>query len=438
MKSDRLNIHETILFIGLMIAVLAIPFSIQLCHFGILIIVLNWIVQGNWKEKWNLIQQTPQVVFFALYFSWIVFGTFYSEDFANAWLNVEKKFTFAVLPIVLATSTVSDKNKTFLYQAFVFCCGVGAVICLGSAVYRIYINSDLTFLNFGITQPGLLLSNPLFTNNWQQLSYVALASGIGIHPTYFSVYLIFCICIVVSQYYARILNGYVSLALILFFTLFLALLSSRIILMVILTFALFGLAKAIVNISPISFKKVAIVGTFISLFLILSALNPISLYRDFQEIKSTNFRIRENSMYTNSTEIRLSLWWAGLKTSLRTNSIIGSGSGDTNLEMGETLANHNISNSLNTSDPHHQFINTFIANGLIGLILLLCCYLYPVKQAWLQGNTLQLSFIGLVVLASLTESFLESQKGIVFFVLFQSLALRPAQFSAVDYKIASI
>ncbi|MEQ9415048.1 MAG: O-antigen ligase family protein, partial [Cyclobacteriaceae bacterium] len=289
---------------------------------------------------------------------------------------------------------------------------------------------------FGTTQPELLLINPLFTNGWHHFSYVALASGIDIHPTYFAVYIIFCICIVVAQYYAARLNGYASIALIGFFVLFLALLSTKIILIIILAIGIITVIKSIKMISQTDIKKLAVGSIFIFLFLVLSALNPISLYREFQEINSANFQIRENTDYTNSTEIRLSLWWAGFKTVLQSNPIIGSGSGDTHLEMNRTLKAHNISNVLNSNDPHNQFLNTFISTGLIGLLLLLGCYFYPVRHAWLQENFLQLSFIGLVLLASLTESFLESQKGIAFFVLFQSLSLTRRKFP--DSKIAAL
>jgi len=436
MKSDHTHIHEIILFTGLLVSILALPFSILLCHLGILIILLNWIAQRNWSKKWETLKKTPTVIFFVLYFTWLVIGTFYSEELANAWFNVEKKFTFAVVPVVLATSTLSEKNKNLLYQAFVLCCGIGVLICLGSAIQRVYINSDLTALNFGATQPALLLINPLFSQDWQHFSYVALASGIGIHPTYFAIYIIFCICIVVLQYNTGKFNGYTTIALIGFFILFLALLSTRITFMVILIIALVGLIRASKKVTQTSIKKLAIGGTFVFLFLVLTALNPISLYREFQEINATNFDIRKNTEYTNSTEIRLSLWWAGLKTVLQSNPIVGSGSGDTQLEMNKTLKAYSISNSLNSHDPHNQFINTFISTGLIGLILLLGCYLYPVRQAWLQKNFLQLSFIGLVLLVSLTESFLESQKGIVFFVIFQSLALTGSQLPHTGPKIA--
>jgi O-antigen ligase len=118
------------------------------------------------------------------------------------------------------------------------------------------------------------------------------------------------------------------------------------------------------------------VGTgLIALFISLSALNPVSLYREFQELRTTPIQIDKNTTYSNSTDVRLSLWWLGVKTATDSNLFFGLGTSSTERAMAETANNYQISNVLNSNDPHNQYLNTYISLGLIGLLLLLSCYL---------------------------------------------------------------
>ncbi|MEQ8423352.1 MAG: O-antigen ligase family protein, partial [Cyclobacteriaceae bacterium] len=243
------------------------------------------------------------------------------------------------------------------------------------------------------------------------------------HPTYFSVYIIFCITILIIGYRNHFLNRRLSLCLVVYFTAFLALLSTRITIVAILIASVFGLVYFLSKISANNIKKFAFAATLIILFVFLSALNPISLYRDFQEIRHSTYQIEPNTIHSNSTTIRLSLWWTGLVTASHVNSLVGAGTGDTQNEIQGTARTLSIQNILNSDDPHNQYLHTYISLGAIGIILLLGCYLIPIRKAINSQNILHILFIGLVTMVSFTESFLEAQKGIVFFVLFQSLFL---------------
>ncbi len=421
MKTGRPHIHEIILFSGLLIAVISLPYSITVCHAGILLILLNWIVQWNWKEKLKLAKQNLSVLFFVAFFIIHLIGMSYSYDFENALFNVEKKFSLLVVPVILATSYISLNNKFLLYKSFIATCLMACLICLGGSTYRVTEGIDSSHLNFGLNQPELLVSNPFFSNQWQEFSYVTLSSSIGIHPTYFSIYLLLCLAILIIHYNHRFIHQFISIGLILFFTSFLALLSTRISIVIILALIAILSAYSIIKLSKSWFKNLAIGAGLIILFFSLSALNPVSLYREFQELKSTPLYIDENTHYTNSTDIRLSLWWIGIKTAMQSNPLIGSGTGSTEANMIATANTHRISNVLNTNDPHNQYLNTYISLGITGLILLLGCYLIRVNAACRPRDLTHITFIGIILIASFTESFLELQKGIVFFALFQSL-----------------
>jgi O-antigen ligase len=72
-------------------------------------------------------------------------------------------------------------------------------------------------------------------------------------------------------------------------------------------------------------------------------------------------------------------------------------------------------------NAHNQFLQFYLANGLIGLFLFILMIYFLLTNAQQKKNLLLLSLVLFLVLFSLTESALSAQKGIVFFCFFMSL-----------------
>lgn len=84
------------------------------------------------------------------------------------------------------------------------------------------------------------------------------------------------------------------------------------------------------------------------------------------------------------------------------------------------IAKHCIKHELNA---HNQFSDTIIAVGVIGLILLLSFFIYPIFL-WIKNKNFDIVFFSLLLIIafnSLFESVLERQMGIMFFVFFYFL-----------------
>ncbi|HET6544301.1 MAG TPA: O-antigen ligase family protein, partial [Chryseolinea sp.] len=146
-------------------------------------------------------------------------------------------------------------------------------------------------------------------------------------------------------------------------------------------------------------------------------LNPVSRYRNLQEIPFTSLHIQSNNNYISSTEIRASLWWLGLRASERVNLIWGTGTDDVYDAMKQVSNDYNITNSLETYDPHNQFLFTLIGSGIVGLTLLVALILCSLYFAILKHDYLYIAFIFLFVLICMTETALQLQKGIIFFAI---------------------
>ena len=72
-------------------------------------------------------------------------------------------------------------------------------------------------------------------------------------------------------------------------------------------------------------------------------------------------------------------------------------------------------------NPHNQFLDTLLATGIPGLLILLTVFVSPAIGCLRSRNYLFLTFLLIVVLSALFESIFERQMGITFFCFFFSL-----------------
>lgn len=210
------------------------------------------------------------------------------------------------------------------------------------------------------------------------------------------------------------------LLLALLFSIFILLLSSRAITIAYIASCIAGLSWIFFHSRRASF---AVAGS-ITIILLSAAsvfINPISRYRSYQEFAQSPLALETGKLYTTSSSIRLSLWWLGVKSINKSNWVIGNGSGDAINAMKATAKKYSITNTINSYDPHNQFIYTFLTLGVVGLLALAACLLTPLLRQGISISFLPISFMGVIFILCLTESVFESQKGIVFFSLFNSL-----------------
>jgi O-antigen ligase len=409
----------------LALSVIALPFSITLCNLGVGLLGVSWISDWKWKEKWKALTTNSSVSVFILFFLLHLFAITYSADKPAAWFNVEKKLFLFVLPLILASVKLEKEDIRLLLISFIIACLTGTLICLGVAFSKT--TQGLTDFNFDAY--GALAyrtMSPQYGNDpWAFFSYIELASGIGIHPAYFSLYLTFCILILIHFYaasffsYGKLKQAIIFLTVI-YLSVFIICLSTRIITIALFLILIYGTFRFLNGISVVT--KGATIILFSSLFVGVLYLNPVSRFRNYQEVVST-WPFLQRGLQTQSTTIRASLWSLSIKSLPHINYFLGVGPGDVEHLMQRTGKEYGITNILNTHDPHSQYFYTLLGLGGIGLLTLLCCFILPAIFAFQHQNYFYVMFIVLFALLCLTESALELQKGIAFFCLFNSLFL---------------
>lgn len=416
--------HEIVNVVALATAIAALPFSISICHAGLLLLLASWLIEGEWKKKWNTIKSLPLLWPFILFFILHLTGLLYTSDLKNGISDIEKKAFFFLLPILLATIKIRSNYLNLLLKSFIVTSFIAVVICMSTAFNQSRhpgrIPQNFDFAN----SEEFKVLNPDASQTWSYFSYNELSSGINIHPTYLGLYIVFSI-LLLAHFYKQQEHNLTAwekrgvLCLFLLFSLFILLLSSRAITIAYIFSSITGLSWVFFNSGRASF---AITGSVVIILISAASiiLNPISRYRSVQEFTPSSFTVETNKLYTTSSSIRLSLWWLGIRSINKNNWAIGNGTGDATQTMKSSAEKYNITNTINSYDPHNQFIYTFLQLGSIGVVVLAACLFMPLFQQELDFSFLHLVFLSVILILCVTESIFESQKGIVFFSLFNS------------------
>jgi len=424
MKPSTIQGFRYLTVVGLGLAIAALPFSIKICHASLGVAILGWIGEGNWRSKWHRIKESRVVWLFAIFFAFHIIGMIYTDDVAAGWFDIEKKVTLILLPVLLVSMHRMDpKYVVSIFFVFIGSCIIGTVVCLIHSVKTIITGSVADPLASSV----FWIVNPHASKNWLAFSYSDLASGIRMHPTYLSMYLIFCLLVIYSifrrDFFHQSRGFQLSLiALCLYLGSFIIFLSTRITTIAFIVLVFFGCYRLDVEERKV-LRLLYSLGVVV-FFMLMIYINPVSRYRNYQEV----FWLPYTSAKTPATrslsaDIRASLWWVGLRSAGETNIVIGAGTGDVETIMKTTGRKFGVYNILGSHDPHNQFIFTMLGLGVMGVLLLLACFVLPAYDAYLRNDFFYLAFIGLFVFLCLTESVLELQKGIVFFSIFNSLLI---------------
>ena len=125
--------HNNIYFIALMMIAAGLPFWLLLISFAEILLVVNWVVEGNLKEKWNQLLNQPAVIGLASIYLLHVIGLFWTnEDFGYALKDLRIKLPLLLLPIVVATSAQLTKKQLFqvlgVFISAVFFASIASVL----------------------------------------------------------------------------------------------------------------------------------------------------------------------------------------------------------------------------------------------------------------------------------------------------------------------
>jgi O-antigen ligase len=394
---DRKQIHQTIHLYGCVLLAFALPACINLAPLLIVLLLLNWVAEGNLKEKMIAFSKNKISLLFVSFYLLYVIGLLWTQNMGSGRFDLEVKLSILLFPILFSSSSLQNKSFSKVLYGFILGCTAASFYCIGLACYT-YMEQGKNHFTY------ILFSNLL-------------------HPSYFAMYLNLALVFLIYLYYLHtpsFLSKIIYICLALLFILTILLCSSK---MGIATLALFMLGSILYF---IFIKKKWLIG----LSLLLGA--TIITFVVYTYSHSIRARI-ENAVYvathpnnyksdaigSNTERIEV---WKSCASVLRNEYLTGVGTGDVNDALHKVYVDENRQDVLSKNlNPHNQYLQTSIALGIAGLVLLLCQWMVPLLTLSKNERLLYGAFIFLFAFNCLVESMLEVQAGVIFYGFFNSL-----------------
>jgi O-antigen ligase len=337
----------------------------------------------------------PPVAYFMIHFIYFLFDP--------RWTYIEDKLMFLLIPLFGLPVIASDYfQKRFRIIIISFLAGLGIIFC-----YQLI---RATFESLSLTE-GSLKFNPLISPgvsryNWQQLSTLE-------HPTYLAIKTIWAIILLYLAGSSLSLSKSLKILLILLFTTFVFLLSSRagILIMVLLFIYLTWLQIKSIKIRILLLFLIPLIfaGAFRLTILNTRMKSEFSEIRDkftFENFDFKNIHFRTRAMYTAMMLIR-------------EHPLLGVGL-DARRELTEEYKRrgYNVEAEWRLN-AHSQYLETQLTFGIPGTMILIWMLLAPyIKRKSTWNHELIVPFLIIATVSMLFESILVRQWGIMFFVLF--------------------
>ena len=372
------------------------------------ILFISSLINNNFKEK----KSSKQILLLSSIYLLYLIGILYSQNRSAAIFSLEEKLSLLAVPLIFFISKI---NYLLFYHQIIKAFIEGCIVSL-----------LLSLINSGVMYFYTLDSSAFFYQN------IALYH----HGSYLSMYLNFSVgCIYFFSFHPTkhfYLKPILGFSLIVFFSIFIALLSSKtgiISLLLIHTFSLFywiARHKAYLK----GAVAIVLIGAISSAFYFSSS----SINARVNELISSN----SNETNTSSTNIRKEIWNSAASLYLEA-PIIGHGTGDVIDELARLSKEKNLG-FINKKkvNAYNQYLQTAVALGSIGLITLIAMLILPLYFSWKNKYWVYVFFILLTMTNFLTEAMLETQSGVIFYAFFNTLFFAVLMQQKQDKSVNSI
>lgn len=393
----------------------SMPFGIYSLTNGFLIFILINALVGLKGPQWKTGLRSPIFQFSAAFYMFLVLSLLWSENRSQGLFQLETKFTFLLAPLVLVASVTDKvvKNKDLILKSFLTGNLLVSLTALGIAIN----NSIKAGATYFLAADGV-----------SQVSYFTYEKFAEpfMHPGYLSTFLgmavLICIYFIFQN---RGSKRWVYATLLTFFFIILILVQGRINLLALLTVISAGALILAVK------RKAYIWLTLPAIPLVLLALlftfGSSSIGSRYLQVPDFSYDISGNNF--NSATYRLAEWTCASDV-IAEHRALGTGVGSNNAALMKAYENRQFWAGLEHGyNAHNQYIETTIAAGYIGLLLLFAILFYYGKTAVANYDYLTLSCLAFFAISMLTESMLERANAVLLFTSFFPLMLGISSFN---------
>ncbi|PZR20423.1 MAG: hypothetical protein DI539_10880 [Flavobacterium psychrophilum] len=343
-----------------------------------------------------------ELLFASLIFIVTLISITYSSNQRVGLSIAETRLPLLFLPLLLATKTITYDIRNIFIKHFIYSLLVTMGVTLCIAVYR------------NILGPG----PDIWFNKWYY-HYSDLTEPINIDPLYLALFVSFgiliLICDEITDYGEKIFQKKTyKRAVIFLLSFFLVLLGSRSIILILL-----GLTIVVVfsQWQSLGLRKIALIGLLLICIVSAAFLSPVTRERFVGLFKAKY----EFSQYSVDRFIIWTVAYHYVKEH-PSEFVIGKGAGTSEGLMDSLYKKENINWDFEKkSNTHNQYLEFALNTGIIGMTVLIVFLVASLMVFLKSQDRLAIVFILLIMLAMVSENYLNRQKGVVFFSMFYSL-----------------
>jgi len=123
------NIHSNILTFGLCVLAIGVPINKIVMSLSMMFLALNFLLEGEYKSKWQALISNKVFLLLALYFILHVIGLLWSNNMEYALNDIRIKIPLLVIPLIIAAKPPTNpKHVNYILIAFVASTFLSSVI----------------------------------------------------------------------------------------------------------------------------------------------------------------------------------------------------------------------------------------------------------------------------------------------------------------------
>lgn len=409
----REQIHQQLYNAFAILCVCVLPFSKWLSSVSIILMAVNWLVEGKFKAKWHTLTRNPTALLMIGFFGCSAAGLLFTSDIAACQFSIQKKLSFLILGIVLGSIHAFDTNMVRqLFYWFTASLSAASLYCFLMSLY-------------GFSRDGSI----------DHFFYHSLGLPIHFHAVYFSVWIFIALFFIIREILFEeipVSQKRILLLIFVWFSIFLILLSSKLVIIIFVISLMIILSLNMIKYRRV--KPVLIIGSFILVTAATVLFTKNAVSRRFDDIRDQHISIldRQHRQFTTATyfnglSLRILLWKFGIEILHERHAwYTGVSGGDTQRLLNEKIIRAHMYTGEIPGEKqgylnynfHNQFIESIVQSGIAGLLFLISLIVVLLFKAIRSRDILFILCTIIFLSFFWTESVLENQKGIIPFVLF--------------------
>ena len=112
------DIHHLIYIFFLIGVVACMPLSKWITSLFQFLLIIHWIVRGDYLKKWERLKSRPAIWVLCLFFIIPLLGMIYSSDWDYGLHDLKIKLPLLALPLLIGTSEIINRRELTIYLPY--------------------------------------------------------------------------------------------------------------------------------------------------------------------------------------------------------------------------------------------------------------------------------------------------------------------------------